>query len=406
MPENLDVAMSVNDTIRQLIAEEQDAVISYTERAEQVDDPRIKAVLLDIAEEEKQHAGELLALLSDSDPQEDEALRTGAEEVASMDETIEKAWQEFKKSNQTSIEDKLDVLLAQNQEIRVDTERTADLVPAVMGNIAEGTEAQTDELAQQAEEVADDMSAEGMDAEGVEGEESEEDDPYAMLDDLDSLEEGGGDSEEGVPEEGTPDADESDVIDNGIEEVGDSDSASAVSGGEEPTEESDVIDGGESEEEVPEGEPEGDAESEEDDYWSEGVGDSDSEDEGSDVIDEGETEEESVKEESKEEPEEDEEEKARKMAKARNDAIPSTRTIKSIGTPMKKQLVRPVDKPPFSTTVGQTNGAGVVKQVIEAMYKALDDEPMEFGYGVTPDEAVKKDIEFYKTVKMGLRELL
>ena len=54
--------------------------------AESVDDELTKAVLLDIADEEKVHAGEFLALLKTLAPDEDEWYRKGAAEVAELKE--------------------------------------------------------------------------------------------------------------------------------------------------------------------------------------------------------------------------------------------------------------------------------------------------------------------------------
>lgn len=347
MPDNLDVSMSPTDLIRQLMAEEQDAVISYTERAKQVEDPLIRQTFLDIAEEEKEHAGELSELLSRFDPQEDSAQESGAEEVDDMDESIDKAWEEFKKSNQTSIEDKIDVLLAQNQEIKVDSARTADLVPAVMGAIADGSEPQADEMEEQMAETADDMTANGMDAEGDDA------DPYSVLDDLDGME-----------------GDESDVIDEGTsEEQSDDD-----------------------------GEPDNVVYAEEgadSDVTDEGVVVEQSEEE-SDVADEG------VEDKTDEEVEEDNEEesekdKTEKFSKSRN--LPSTRTIKSLATPVRKSIVGTVDKPPFTVAVGQSRG--MHDEVMKAIQEVYDSEPQEIDMYTDPHEYVKKDREMLELMKKG-----
>jgi len=50
--------------IRELLADEQNAVRKYEEFAVSSDNEQVKRVLLDIAEEEKVHAGELRELLS------------------------------------------------------------------------------------------------------------------------------------------------------------------------------------------------------------------------------------------------------------------------------------------------------------------------------------------------------
>lgn len=70
--------------IRFLIAAEYEAVQLYVQLAESVDDPLTKAVLNDIADEEKVHAGEFLALLKALAPDEEKWYRKGAEEVAEL----------------------------------------------------------------------------------------------------------------------------------------------------------------------------------------------------------------------------------------------------------------------------------------------------------------------------------
>lgn len=395
MPDNLDVSMSPTDLIRQLMAEEQDAVISYTERAKQVEDPLIRQTFLDIAEEEKEHAGELSELLSRFDPQEDSAQESGAEEVDDMDESIDKAWEEFKKSNQTSIEDKIDVLLAQNQEIKVDSARTADLVPAVMGAIADGSEPQADEMEEQMAETADDMTADGMDAEGDDA------DPYSVLDDLDGMEGDGEPLEEGE--------EESDVLDEGVSEEGEpmqgefSDESADVT---EETEdgESDVLDEGTSE-----GQSDNDDEPDNVVYAEEGT-DSDVTDEGvvveqseeeSDVADEGveDKTDEEVEEDNEEESDEEESEKDRteKFSKSRN--LPSTRTIKSFATPVRKSIVGTVDKPPFTVAVGQSRG--MHDEVMKAIQEVYDSEPQDIDMNTDPHEYVRKDREMLELMKKG-----
>lgn len=72
--------------IRFLIAAEYEAVQLYVQLAESVDDPLTQAVLNDIADEEKVHAGEFLALLKTLAPDEDEWYKKGAEEVAELKE--------------------------------------------------------------------------------------------------------------------------------------------------------------------------------------------------------------------------------------------------------------------------------------------------------------------------------
>ena len=82
MPDNLDVSMSPTDLIRQLMAEEQDAVISYTERAKQVEDPLIRQTFLDIAEEEKEHALDMAHYL----------MKRGGEAKVNMIDVVPTGW--------------------------------------------------------------------------------------------------------------------------------------------------------------------------------------------------------------------------------------------------------------------------------------------------------------------------
>ncbi len=217
--ENLDIKMNDADTIRQLLSEEYDATISYRERANTVDNPKAKAVLLDISNEEVSHTGELQELLSEIDNSNDDLVADGKKEVLDMDnEQIEKAYQDFVKAddqpNKTSIEDKLDVLLAQNQEIKVDTERTADAIAEeTAGDKAE------DEI------IGDDFAEtndldNGLDDEGGD---------LNLSDDIEGLNE----SEDGIESEG-------DITE--VEGEANDDSDIEEASGEEPeTEESDVI---------------------------------------------------------------------------------------------------------------------------------------------------------------------
>jgi rubrerythrin len=68
--------------IRFLIAAEYEAVQLYVQLAESVDDPLAQAVLMDIADEEKVHAGEFLALLKTLAPDEEAWYQQGEQEVA------------------------------------------------------------------------------------------------------------------------------------------------------------------------------------------------------------------------------------------------------------------------------------------------------------------------------------
>jgi rubrerythrin len=73
--------------IRFMVAAEYEAVQLYMQLAESTDDKLAKEVLLDIADEERVHAGEFLKLLKHLAPDEEKFYEKGAEEV---DEMIEK----------------------------------------------------------------------------------------------------------------------------------------------------------------------------------------------------------------------------------------------------------------------------------------------------------------------------
>jgi rubrerythrin len=71
-------------TIRFMIAAEYEAVQLYQQTAESTDSALAKEVLIDIANEEKEHAGEFLRLLRELDPEEEKFYRKGYEEVEEM----------------------------------------------------------------------------------------------------------------------------------------------------------------------------------------------------------------------------------------------------------------------------------------------------------------------------------
>jgi rubrerythrin len=73
--------------IRYMVTAEYEAVQLYVQLAESTDDKLAKAVLYDIADEEKVHAGEFLRLLKELAPDEEGFYQEGAEEV---EEEIEK----------------------------------------------------------------------------------------------------------------------------------------------------------------------------------------------------------------------------------------------------------------------------------------------------------------------------
>ncbi len=67
--------------IRFMVAAEYEAVQLYMQLAEATDHPLAKAVLVDIADEERVHAGEFLRLLRELAPDEEELYKKGYEEV-------------------------------------------------------------------------------------------------------------------------------------------------------------------------------------------------------------------------------------------------------------------------------------------------------------------------------------
>lgn len=69
------------EILRAAIIAELDAINLYEQLAAMSDDPDIKAVLLDVAKEEKTHVGEFQALLLRLDAQQVEELAHGKEEV-------------------------------------------------------------------------------------------------------------------------------------------------------------------------------------------------------------------------------------------------------------------------------------------------------------------------------------
>lgn len=69
--------------IRFMVAAEYEAVQLYVQLAESTTNTLAKNVLMDIANEERVHAGEFLRLLKELAPDEEEMYRQGAEEVES-----------------------------------------------------------------------------------------------------------------------------------------------------------------------------------------------------------------------------------------------------------------------------------------------------------------------------------
>lgn len=73
--------------IRFMVSAEYEAIQLYMQLAESTDNPLATEVLIDIANEERVHAGEFLRLLKELDPEEEQFYQEGAEEV---EEEIEK----------------------------------------------------------------------------------------------------------------------------------------------------------------------------------------------------------------------------------------------------------------------------------------------------------------------------
>jgi len=67
--------------VRFMIAAEYEAIQLYMQLAESTDNKLAKDVLVDIANEERVHAGEFLKLLSILDPEEEQYYAEGAAEV-------------------------------------------------------------------------------------------------------------------------------------------------------------------------------------------------------------------------------------------------------------------------------------------------------------------------------------
>jgi rubrerythrin len=76
--------------IRFMIAAEYEAVQLYQQLAESTDNELAKVVLVDIADEEKVHAGEFLKLLHELQPDEEEFYKEGYEEVEEMIKKMKK----------------------------------------------------------------------------------------------------------------------------------------------------------------------------------------------------------------------------------------------------------------------------------------------------------------------------
>ena len=70
--------------IRFMIAAEYEAIGLYTQLADSTDCAKARAVLADIADEERVHAGEFLRLLQELEPAEPKFYAAGAKEVTEL----------------------------------------------------------------------------------------------------------------------------------------------------------------------------------------------------------------------------------------------------------------------------------------------------------------------------------
>lgn len=76
--------------IRFMVAAEYEAIQLYMQLAESIDNELAIAVLKDIADEERVHAGEFLRLLKELAPDEEEFYKEGYEEVEEEIEELKK----------------------------------------------------------------------------------------------------------------------------------------------------------------------------------------------------------------------------------------------------------------------------------------------------------------------------
>lgn len=72
------------EILRAAIIAELDAVSLYEQLAHMTQNDKLKTILLDVAKEEKTHAGEFQAMLLRLDPEQKEELAHGEEEVEEL----------------------------------------------------------------------------------------------------------------------------------------------------------------------------------------------------------------------------------------------------------------------------------------------------------------------------------
>lgn len=88
---NVNRKLSDSELLRAMrldLTAEEEAVHLYMSHADATDNPLAKKVLIDIANEEREHIGEFQRLISILDPEEDGFLAHGAEEVNEMAEEL------------------------------------------------------------------------------------------------------------------------------------------------------------------------------------------------------------------------------------------------------------------------------------------------------------------------------
>lgn len=76
--------------IRYSIAAEYEAIQLYMQLAESTDNEKAKAVLVDVANEEREHVGEFLRVLRELAPDEEEYYQKGSEEVEELFKKLSK----------------------------------------------------------------------------------------------------------------------------------------------------------------------------------------------------------------------------------------------------------------------------------------------------------------------------
>ena len=304
---------------------------------------------------------------------------------------VDTAWEHFEKSNKTSVDDKLDVILAQQQEIINDTSRTADLVPLVTGDKAEedaleetgdveGTPEQdeSETLQDESEGMSEDMG---------------EDNPFSFLDEGPVSEDDG--IEETDDEEGDIVADENDY--EATDEESDIDTQFQSEDVPETDEESEDEGTLGEEESTEESYDEEDTDGESEDYSEEDT-EEESDEEGSDDESEEESEDDESKEESEDKKDEEEyisfdelDEDDKKASKS------VTKTIKSFSARTPMVLVRPVSRPEPNLSYGRSSGADTIAEMLSKSFKT--DDNFDIGFGVDPHKVVEKDWAEYRMMQ-------